>query len=59
MAKVKTRPHDAANTIETLDDAVFLLEAAFEDGDAQVIAEAIGAIARAHKDSDDLSEPDF
>lgn len=47
MAKVETRAHDAANYVETPEDAVFLLEAAFEDGDPQVIAEAIGAIARA------------
>jgi probable addiction module antidote protein len=47
MAKIKTRAHDAANYIQTDEDALFLLEAAFEDGDAGVIAEAIGAIARA------------
>lgn len=46
MTKVKTRAHDAANYIETADDAALLLEAAFEDGDCGVIAEAIGAIAR-------------
>lgn len=46
MSKVKTRAHDAANYIETAEDAVFLLEAALEDGDPGVIAEALGAIAR-------------
>lgn len=46
MAKVKTRPYDAANYIETEADAFLFLEAAFEDGDAGVIAEAIGAVAR-------------
>jgi len=46
MAKVKTRAYDAANYIESPEDAVLLLEAAFEDGDAAVIAEAIGAVAR-------------
>ena len=46
MTKVKTRAYDAANYIESSTDAVLLLEAAFEDGDAGVIAEAIGAVAR-------------
>lgn len=46
MAKVKTFTHDAADYVESGDDAVLLLRAAFEDGDAGVIAEAIGAVAR-------------
>jgi probable addiction module antidote protein len=46
MTKVKTRPFDAANYVDTAQDAVYLLEAALEDGDPRVIAEAIGAIAR-------------
>jgi probable addiction module antidote protein len=46
MAKVKTRKHDAANYIESDKDAFLLLEAALEDGEPSVIAEAIGAIAR-------------
>jgi probable addiction module antidote protein len=46
MAKVKTFTHDAANYVETSEDAALLLQAAFEDGDACVIAEAIGAVAR-------------
>lgn len=46
MDKVKTRPYDAANYIETEEDAFLFLEAAFEDGDPGVIAEAIGAVAR-------------
>jgi len=47
MAKTPTRPHDAATYVGSPEDAVLLLEAAFEDGDPQVIAEAIGAVARA------------
>jgi probable addiction module antidote protein len=46
MAKVKTFAHDAATYVETSEDAALLLQAAFEDGDAGVIAEAIGAVAR-------------
>jgi probable addiction module antidote protein len=46
MAKVRTHPHDAANYVENAEDAVLLLEAALEDGDPRVVAEAIGAIAR-------------
>lgn len=46
MAKVRTRSHDAADYIETAEDARLHLEAAFEDGDPAVIAEMIGAIAR-------------
>jgi probable addiction module antidote protein len=46
VTKVKTRSFDAANYVQTAEDAAFLLEAAFEDGDPGVIAEAIGAIAR-------------
>jgi len=46
MAKVKTRPHDAADYIETSEDAIEHLRAAFEDGDPAIIAEMIGAVAR-------------
>ncbi|MBL8548349.1 MAG: putative addiction module antidote protein [Hyphomonadaceae bacterium] len=46
MAKINTRPYDAANYVDTPEDAFLLLEAAFEDGDTGVIAEAIGAVAR-------------
>lgn len=46
MSKVKTKPFDAADYIQSPQDAVYLLEAAFEEGDSGVIAEAIGAIAR-------------
>ncbi len=48
--KIETRPFDAAAYIETADDIVAMLEAAFEqaaeDGDARIITETIGDIAR-------------
>ena len=47
MAKIKTFAHDAADYVETTEDAALLLQAALEDGDPGVVAEAIGAIARA------------
>ena len=46
MAEVETHVHDAAEYIETVEDAVLHLEAALEDGDPRVVAETIGAIAR-------------
>lgn len=41
-----TRPWDAADYLEDLDDVVAYLEAAFEDGDPRIIAAALGAVAR-------------
>jgi probable addiction module antidote protein len=46
MARVETHAHDAADHIATAEDAIFHLEAAFEDGDPRVIAEMLGAVAR-------------
>jgi probable addiction module antidote protein len=46
MAKVETHAYDAAEYIETAEDAVLHLEAALENGDPRVVAETIGAIAR-------------
>ena len=46
VARAKTRPWDAADYLEDLDDVVAYLEAAFEDGDPQVIAAALGDVAR-------------
>ena len=43
-----TTPYDAADYLKTEEDMVGLLEAALEDGHPQVIAAALGAIARAH-----------
>ena len=45
-ALVKTRPWDPAEYLETPDDAIAYLEAAFEDGDPRVIAAAVGDVAR-------------
>jgi len=47
MAKITTRPWDAAEYLETPDDMAAYLEAALEDGDVGLIAAALGDIARA------------
>jgi probable addiction module antidote protein len=46
-AKTKTRPWDAAEHLETEQDMAAYLEAALEEGDASVVAAALGDIARA------------
>ncbi|MBL8549583.1 MAG: putative addiction module antidote protein [Hyphomonadaceae bacterium] len=45
--KVKTRPWDAAEQLDTPERIARYLEAAFEDGDPALIAAAIGDAARA------------
>ena len=45
-AFAKTRPWDPVEYLETSDDAIAYLEAAFEDGDPRVIAAAVGDVAR-------------
>ena len=47
MAKTPTRPWDAADYLETEEDMVAYLEAAFDEGDPSLIAAALGDIARA------------
>jgi probable addiction module antidote protein len=47
MPNNNTRPWDAADSLETQEDMVAYLEAAFEEGDASLIAAALGDIARA------------
>ena len=47
MTKTQTRPWDAADYLETDEDIVAYLEAAFEDGDPGLIAAALGDIAKA------------
>ncbi|MYG39777.1 MAG: putative addiction module antidote protein [Nitrospira sp. SB0677_bin_15] len=47
MAKIQTRPWDAADYLETEEDIVLYLEAAFEDGAPGLIAAALGDMARA------------
>lgn len=44
--KVRTRPYDAANYIETPEDVAYYLEAALEDDDPAEFAEALGVVAR-------------
>lgn len=46
--RTTTTPFDAADYLKDEEDMVGLLEAALEDGHPQVIAAALGAIARAH-----------
>ena len=45
-ALTKTRPWDPVEYLETPDDVIAYLEAAFEDGDPRVIAAAVGDVAR-------------
>ena len=47
MATTRTRPWDAADHLQSDEDVVAYLEAAFEDGDPALIAAALGDIARA------------
>jgi probable addiction module antidote protein len=47
MAKTTTRPWDAAEHLDTVEDMVLYLEAALEERDAALIAAALGDIARA------------
>ena len=45
-ARAKTRPWDPVEHLETPDDAIAYIEAAFEDGDPRVITAALGDVAR-------------
>ncbi|MEW6354452.1 MAG: addiction module antidote protein [Pseudomonadota bacterium] len=47
MTKVKTRPYDAAEYLETEEDMAAYLEAALEEGDPALVIHALGVIARA------------
>ena len=47
MPGTRTRPWDAAEHLETEEDMAAYLEAALEDGDAALVAAALGDIARA------------
>ena len=46
MAGLKTTPWDAADYLETQEDIASYLEAVFEDGDPELIADALGVVAR-------------
>lgn len=46
-ARIETRPWDAAEHLETEEDMAAYLEAALEEGDASLVAAALGDIARA------------
>jgi probable addiction module antidote protein len=47
MTKTATSVWDPANHLSTIEDAAAYLEAALEDGDPQLVAAALGDIARA------------
>ncbi|MFA7637777.1 MAG: addiction module antidote protein [Parvibaculum sp.] len=44
---VKTTAYDSAAYLKTREDVAAYLEAAFEEGDASLIAHALGVVARA------------
>lgn len=46
MVKTKTRPWDSAAYLHTPADVAAYLEAVFEDGDPELIAHALGVVAR-------------
>lgn len=46
MPKLKTIPWDTADRLETPEDIMAYPEAVFEDGDPELIAHALGAVAR-------------
>lgn len=46
MSKATSRPFDSADYIDTPEAVAAYLEAALEDGDAQIIAATLGDIAR-------------
>lgn len=46
MVKTKTIPWDSANHLQTPEDIAAYLEAVFEDGDPELIAHALGVVAR-------------
>jgi probable addiction module antidote protein len=45
-AKTKTLAWDTADHLKTADDIAAYLEAAFEDGDPELVSHALGAVAR-------------
>ncbi len=45
--QVKTTAYDSAAYLKTKEDVAAYLEAAFEEGDAALIAHALGVVARA------------
>jgi probable addiction module antidote protein len=52
MAKTETKPWDPAEHFASDEDMAAYLEAALEDGDASLVAAALGDIARAKGMSD-------
>jgi probable addiction module antidote protein len=47
MTRVKTRPYDAANYLKTERQMTRYLQLALDDGSPALVADALGAIARA------------
>ena len=48
MSKIKIRPYDTAEYLETREDIYDYLQIALEDGDPQLITTALGNAARAY-----------
>jgi len=46
VAKLQTYPWDASDYLETKEDIIAYLEAAFEEGDPSLVTAALGDIAR-------------
>lgn len=46
MAKVKTYPHDSADYLDSAEAIGYYLAEIFEDGDPELITNALGAVAR-------------
>jgi probable addiction module antidote protein len=43
---IETRPYDTANYLKTKEDIAHYLDAVLEDGDPELLKDALGAIAR-------------
>jgi probable addiction module antidote protein len=43
---IETRPWDSANYLKTKEDIAHYLDAVLEDGDPEVLKDALGAVAR-------------
>ncbi len=56
MGKIKTKPWDAAEHLETEEDMALYLEAALEEGDPGLVVAALGDMARAKGMSEIASE---
>jgi probable addiction module antidote protein len=49
MTKTPTTPFDAADYLETPEDIAAYMQVSSEDSDKRILADAIGAVARANR----------